>query len=62
MAKGKVTINITKTDYVYIDGETGEELTKAEFNRRHNKGIKSILGANRIEVQGKGGTEEEGSN
>jgi len=43
--KGKVSINITKKDYVYIDGATGEQLTAEQFRQRHSKGIKSVLGA-----------------
>ena len=34
MAKRNVTINITKKPYAYIDGATGEELTKEEFFQR----------------------------
>jgi hypothetical protein len=31
MAKGKVTINVTNTQYAYIDGKTGEEITREQF-------------------------------
>lgn len=34
MAKGKVTIDVTKTQYAYIDGKTGEELTREQFVQR----------------------------
>lgn len=61
MSKGNVTINITKDDYVFIDGATGEELTKEEFDRRHKAVPASNLGINRpniLEEAGKGTTEE----
>jgi len=34
MAKGKISINITQKPYAYIDGATGEELTREEFFQR----------------------------
>lgn len=53
--KGKILTNITKTDYVYIDGATGEELTQNEFQKRYNKKFKilgkTILGENNIPLE-----------
>ena len=40
-----ININITKKDYVYINGETGQKLTKEEFIAKHG-GLKSSLRAN----------------
>ena len=39
-----ININITKKDYVYINGETGQELTKEEFIAKHG-GLKASLKA-----------------
>ena len=36
MAKGKVTTNITKHEYAYIDGGTGQELTKEQFIQKYS--------------------------
>jgi hypothetical protein len=44
MSKRNVVINVTKKDYVFIDGETGEEISKEEFDRRHKKGFGVNLG------------------
>jgi hypothetical protein len=35
--KGKITTNITKSEFIFIDPQTGEKLTQEEFNRRHKK-------------------------
>lgn len=59
MAKGKITVDITKSDYVYIDGATGKRLTKEQFNSRHNTGIRSILGSNRVSLSAQEGEGEE---
>lgn len=37
MAKKKTRINVTETNYVYIDGRTGDRLTKEEFDRRYKQ-------------------------
>jgi hypothetical protein len=36
MAKGKVTTNITQNKYVYIDGATGQTLTREQFIQKHS--------------------------
>jgi len=37
--KGKITINITKHEQIYIDGATGHRFTsKEEFDTRYKKG------------------------
>lgn len=48
MAKKKVSINITKTDYAYIDGESGEEISRDEFVQK-TRGLN--LGGHRQGVQ-----------
>ena len=41
MAKGKVSVNITKKEFQYIDGATGEELTpEANSPEKYGKGVK----------------------
>lgn len=35
--KHKVEINIIKNEYAFIDGATGEKITKEEFDRRYRK-------------------------
>lgn len=45
----KVNINIKKEDTIFIDGKTGQRLTKKEFAQKHSgvKGnLKNILGQN----------------
>lgn len=60
--KGKIITNITNKDYVYINGETGEQLTKEQFNAKHNKGIRNVLGTNRVAVSSQEGQGENGEN
>lgn len=40
MAKGKVSVNITKKEFQYIDGATGEELTPEQIAQKYGKGVK----------------------
>lgn len=54
----KVSVNITKKDYEYIDGATGESLTPQQFAARHRKGARAFLGGNGVAVQKEGGEEE----
>jgi hypothetical protein len=35
MSKGKVEINITKQQYDFIDGATGEKISPEEFAKRY---------------------------
>lgn len=39
----RVNINITKHKKDFIDGKTGQKLTKEEFLRQHKKGHKNII-------------------
>lgn len=36
MAKGKVTTNITKQEYAFIDGATGQEITREQFVQKYS--------------------------
>lgn len=44
MAKHKIEINIVKHEYGFIDGQTGEKLSKEEFDRRYRKVPAANLG------------------
>ncbi len=58
MAKHKIDINITKHEYGFIDGQTGEELTQEQFNRKYKKIGGFDLGGNRVKVQKESGQGE----
>lgn len=51
----KVSVNITKKEYGFIDPNTGEEFTSAEFNKRHNQfglgGLGVILSGGQIKTE-----------
>lgn len=56
---GKVSVNITKKEYGFIDPNTGQEMSPAEFNQKHSTtgmaGLRNVL-------SGKGTQEEKGKN
>lgn len=60
-----VNINITKKEHVYIDGQTGEELTKEQFLQKHG-GIKATLranlGAGRVKISNEAKVERDEEN
>lgn len=58
MAKGNITTNIEKTNHYFIDGSTGEQLTQQEFNAKYNKGIRNVLGSNRVTLTKEAGEAE----
>ena len=48
-----VNINITKKEYAYIDGESGNELTPEQFNQKYSTinvgGLGTILSRGKLE-------------
>ena len=56
--KGKILTNITKSDYGFIDGRTGEELTKEQFDRKYKKVGGLNLGGNRVKISAESGKKE----
>lgn len=49
-----VNINITRKEFSYVDGATGEELTPEQFNQRYSTinvgGLGAILSGGKIET------------
>lgn len=49
-----VNVNITKKEYAYIDGGSGEELTPEQFNQKHSTinvgGLGAILSGGKLET------------
>lgn len=39
MSKGKVNIKIQENKFQFIDGATGEKLTKEDIDRRYGTGV-----------------------
>ena len=55
MSKGKISINITTDEFIFIDPETGQKFTQEDFNRRYKKLGGLNLGGLRGKVQEKVG-------
>jgi len=54
MANKKVNINISDKEQIYIDGTTGEKLTREEFLQKHSRKHRAKQGVqnNKKEAQG----------
>lgn len=49
-----VNVNITKKEYAYIDGASGDELTPEQFNQKYSAvnlgGLTAILSGGKVET------------